>query len=123
MPSASFHIPASHGEMLFPDLSVLESVGKDERSKSEAQPAINKKLEPDRRSCSSNNCLLSVNTETMNSSTFEDNVIECKEAKGGLSEQKGTEATPSPEHVEEATVSSVKNADRFEHVADKVSVR
>ncbi|KAL9459734.1 hypothetical protein AB3S75_003019 [Citrus x aurantiifolia] len=123
MPSASFHVPGSHGEMLFPDLSALESVGKDDRSKSKAQSAVNKKFEPDKRSCSGNNCLLSVNTETMNSSTFEYNVIECKEAKGGLSEQSGTEATPSPDHVEEALLSYVRNPDRFEHVADKVYVR
>ncbi|KAL9462610.1 hypothetical protein AB3S75_000583 [Citrus x aurantiifolia] len=122
MPSASFHVPGSHGEMLFPDLSALESVGKDERSKSKAQSAVNKKFEPDKRSCSGNNCLLSVNTETMNSSTFEYNVIECKEAKAGLSEQNGTEATPSPDHVEEA-LSYVRNPDRFENVADKVYVR
>ncbi|KAH9716814.1 hypothetical protein KPL71_021590 [Citrus sinensis] len=119
MPLASFHVPGSHGEMLFPDLSALESVGKDERSKSKAQSAVNK-FEPDKRSCSGNNCLLSVNTETMNSSTFEYNVIECKEAKGGLSEQNGTEATPSPDHVEEALLSYVRNPNRFEHVADKV---
>lgn len=122
MPLASFHVPGSHGEMLFPDLSALESVGKDERSKSKAQSAVNK-FEPDKRSCSGNNCLLSVNTETMNSSTFKYNVIECKEAKGGLSEQNGTEATPSPDHVEEALLSYVRNPNRFEHVADKVYVR
>ncbi|XP_024040792.1 uncharacterized protein LOC18040262 isoform X1 [Citrus clementina] len=123
MPSASFHVPGSHGEMLFPDLSALESVGKDERSRSKAQSAVNKKFEPDKRSCSGNNCLLSVNTEAINSSTFEYNVIECKEAKAGLSEQNGTEATPSPDHVEEALLSYVRNPDRFEIVADKVYVR
>ncbi|XP_024040794.1 uncharacterized protein LOC18040262 isoform X2 [Citrus clementina] len=121
MPSASFHVPGSHGEMLFPDLSALESVGKDERSRSKAQSAVNKKFEPDKRSCSGNNCLLSVNTEAINSSTFEYNVIECKEAKAGLSEQNGTEATPSPDHVEEALLSYVRNPDRFEIVADKVN--
>ncbi|KAH9668427.1 hypothetical protein KPL70_021416 [Citrus sinensis] len=120
MPSASFHVPGSHGEMLFPDLSALESVGKDERSRSKAQSAVNKKFEPDKRSCSGNNCLLSVNTEAINSSTFEYNVIECKEAKAGLSEQNGTEATPSPDHVEEALLSYVRNPDRFEIVADKI---
>lgn len=61
MPSASFHVPGSRGQILFPDLSVLESVSKDEGSKSKAQPAEHKKFEPDKRSCSGNNCLLSVN--------------------------------------------------------------
>lgn len=115
----SFHVPGSHGEILFPDLSVLESFSKDEGSKSKAKSAKNQKFEPDKKGCSGNNCLLSVNKETMNSSTFEDNIIECKEAKAGPSEQKGTKTTPSPEHVEEASPSSLKNPDRFKHVADK----
>ncbi|KAK0577947.1 hypothetical protein LWI29_002713 [Acer saccharum] len=114
-----FHGAGSHGERLFPDLSVQESVSEDEENKSIVQPDNLNNFELGKQSCAGNDCSISENKNAMDSSNTEHNVLECKEAKDGTPERKERlKATYSPEPGEEAS-SSVKIPDKFHSSVDK----
>ncbi|KAI9197810.1 hypothetical protein LWI28_004874 [Acer negundo] len=114
-----FHGAGSHGERLFPDLSVQESVSEDEENKSTLQPDNLNKFELGKQSCAGNDCSISENKNAMDSSNTEHNVLECKKAKDGIPERKESlKATYSPEPGEEAS-SSVKIPDKFHSSVDK----
>ncbi|TXG46915.1 hypothetical protein EZV62_026209 [Acer yangbiense] len=114
-----FHGAGSHGERLFPDLSVQESVSEDEENKSIVQPDNLKNFELGKQSCAGNDCSISENKNAMDSSNTEHNVLERKEAKDGTPERKERlKATYSPEPGEEAS-SSVKIPDKFHSSVDK----
>ncbi|KAA8543646.1 hypothetical protein F0562_021608 [Nyssa sinensis] len=117
-PQESFHIAGSRGDDEFPNISVRESVRKEEENKWKNQPTDPGNFELQEDICYESNGLSSENGKSMYASDSEGHCSDFKEAKDKTEEMESLKATCSPEYAEEMS-SSVKIPDKSENSFDE----
>ncbi|KAA8535203.1 hypothetical protein F0562_030206 [Nyssa sinensis] len=117
-PQESFHIAGLGGDDEFPNISVQESVRKNEENKLKSQPSDPGKFEPQLDICNERNGLSSENGKSMYALDSEGNCSDFKEAKDKIEEMERLKAMCSLEYAEE-TSSSVKIPDELENSFDE----
>ncbi|KAK9279678.1 hypothetical protein L1049_013358 [Liquidambar formosana] len=106
---SSSHVSGFHGDTVFPDLSVQESVSRDGYNESKIQPNDCQTLELEKENCIGNNEISSENEKAVDASDSKDNGSECREAKDKTPKPLvSLKMAFSPEHAEETSSSSVK---------------
>ncbi|KAA8535217.1 hypothetical protein F0562_030220 [Nyssa sinensis] len=117
-PQESFHIAGLGGDDEFPNISVQESVRKNEENKLKSQPTDPGKFEPQLDICNERNGLSSENGKSMYALDSEGNCSDFKEAKDKIEEMERLKAMCSLEYAEE-TSSSVKIPEELENSFDE----